>query len=134
MDQAICARVAAIVGSAALQKVVSAIYDYSAAGHRNVAADARTGSISGYDYSTSSHFSGTGTSTPGGIRGGISGGVSGSFDIYDYQRSAHVSFRLDNSVFSGYDYSTSSHFSGSVNASAIWIYDNATGKHYIYSV
>lgn len=72
------ARVAAAVGAAALKKNVTSVYDYSASGHKNISASVSNGSLSGYDYSTSSHFS---------------GGGSGSLDFYDYHNSKHVQLK-----------------------------------------
>jgi hypothetical protein len=80
-----------------------------------------------YDFSQSKHIS-------------ISGSVdSSSVDIYDYERSCHVSGSPDNlydygnsahiqltvegSQFNGYDYASSKHFSGNVNGNSISVYD-----------
>jgi len=132
MDHVTCARVAAVVGSAAAQKRVSAVFDYSAQKQPNVSADVRTGDLSGYDYSTSSLFSGA-VSSRNNSRFNNSD-FSGSFEIYDYQKSARISLTLEINTFAGFDYSTQSHFCGSVNGSAISIYDYSTGQYHDFSV
>lgn len=113
------ARVAAIVGSAVKRQSVSSVYDYSMSGHRSISATVSDSGVSGYDYSTSSHFS---------------GGGGGALDFYDYHNAKHVQLALDGYSFSGYDYDSGRHFSGTANGGSIAVYDYETSKHYNYSV
>jgi hypothetical protein len=114
------ARVAAIVGAASKGQNVSSVYDYSSGGHRNTSVSINNGQVSGYDYTTSSHFSG--------------GGGSGNLDFYDYETSKHVQLKINGNNFEGYDYHSGKHFSGTVNNGAVSLYDYETGQHYNYSV
>jgi len=118
MKETTRARVAAAIGAASLQKDVSAVYDYSASGYKNISASVSNGSLSGYDYSTSSHFSGGG----------------GSLDFYDYDNSKHVQLKLNGTRFDGYDYDSQKHFSGTINGNSISLYDYETSKYYNYSI
>ena len=112
------ARVAAVVAAAANAKRISSIYDYLASSYRSISAEVDTGRISGYDYSTSSHFS---------------GGGGGQLGFFDYETSAHVQLTLEDKRFSGYDYHTGQHFSGTVNGHSVSLYDYQTGQYYNYS-
>lgn len=112
------ARIAAAVGAASLNKDITAVYDYSNSGYRTISASVKGGSLNGYDYTTSSHFSGGGE----------------SLDFYDYHNSKHVQLKLDGSNFEGYDYETGKHFSGTINGNSISVYDYETSKYYNYSV
>lgn len=112
------ARVAAVVGAATKKQNVSSVYDYSTGSHRNTSVKVENGRVSGYDYNTSSHFS----------------GASSNLDFYDYDTSAHVQLKLNGNQFTGFDYHTGSHFSGSVNGSSISLYDYETGQYYNFSV
>ncbi len=112
------ARVAAIVGAAEKKRGISSVYDYSSGRHRNASVEIRNGRFNGYDFSTSSHFS---------------GGGNRSLDFFDYETSSHVQLKLDGSTFSGYDYHTGRHFSGAVAKGSISLYDYETGRYYNYS-
>ena len=114
------ARVAAIVGAASKGQSVSTVYDCSSGGHRNTSVSISNGQVSGYDHTTSSHFSG--------------GGGSGNLDFYDYETSKHVQLKMNGNNFDGYDYHAEKHFSGTVNGGSVTLYDYETGQHYSYSV
>ena len=113
------ARVAAIVGAASKGKNISSVYDYSSGGHRNTSVSINGGQISGFDYTTSSHFS---------------GGGSGNLDFYDYETSKHVQLKMNGNNFDGYDYHSGRHFSGTVNSGSVSLYDYETAQHHNYSV
>ena len=113
------ARVAAAVSAAFKQKKVSTVFDYQSGKHRRTSADASNGKVTGFDYDSSTHFS---------------GGGSGKLDFFDYDNSSHVQLKLDGKKFSGFDYHTNSHFSGTVSGSSISLYDYETGRYYNYSV
>ncbi|MCA7931210.1 hypothetical protein [Burkholderia cepacia] len=113
------ARVAAAVGAAVLRKNVTSVYDYSSGGYKSISASVGNGSLNGYDYTTSSYFTG-------------SSGTS--LDFYDYHSSKHVLLNLKNGSFDGYDYDSGKHFSGTVNGNSISLYDYETSKHYNYAV
>ena len=87
------ARVAAAVGAAVLRKNVTSVYDYSSGGYKSISASVGNGSLNGYDYTTSSYFTG-------------SSGTS--LDFYDYHSSKHVLLNLKNGSFDGYDYDSGS--------------------------
>lgn len=95
------------------------MYDYSAGKHRNTNVSVRNGNVSGYDYSTRSHFSGDGS--------------NGNLNFYDYETRSHVQLKLDGNRFSGYDYHTGRHFSGTVNRGSISLYDYDGGGYHSYS-
>ncbi len=118
MKESTRARVAAVIGAAINQQHVSGVYDHGSGSHRNVSASIKDGKVSGYDYDTSSHFSG--------VR-------SGDLGFYDYDNSTHVQLKLDGHKFTGYDYHTSNHFSGEVNGKSISLYDYETGQYYNFS-
>ncbi|GAU08884.1 hypothetical protein [Desulfoplanes formicivorans] len=113
------AKVAAAVGAAYKKKSVSSVYDYSTGSHKSISAKVENGTLSGFDYGSSSHFS---------------GGSNDKLDFYDYETSSHVQLKLEGSKFSGYDYHSSNHFSGNINGSFVSIYDYETGQHYNFSV
>ncbi|MDS0858455.1 hypothetical protein NUV25_12110 [Burkholderia pseudomultivorans] len=112
-------RVAAAVGAAALRKNVTAVYDYSSGGYKSISASVGNGSLNGYDYTTSSYFTGSSRT---------------SLDFYDYHNSKYVQLNLKNNSFDGYDYGSGKHFSGTVNGNLISLYDYETSKHYSYAV
>jgi hypothetical protein len=113
------ARVAAAVSAAIKKKKVSSVFDYQSGKHRRASADVSKGKVTGFDYDSSSHFS---------------GGGSGKLDFFDYDTSSHVQLKLEGRKFSGFDYNTNSHFSGSVSGNSISLYDYETGQYYNYSV
>ena len=119
MKETTRARVAAIVGAAKNQKKISSIYDYSTSCHRNISASISNGKVEGYDYTTSSFFSGS---------------SNNSLDFYDYNNSKHVNLKMNGNKFDGYDYDTKKHFSGTINGKNISLYDYDTGTHYNYSI
>lgn len=112
------ARVASAVAAASKKARVSAVYDYDGGCYRNATADVRNGRVSGYDYTTSSHFN---------------GGSAGKLDFFDYETSSHVQLRLEGEQLSGYDYHTGAHFNGTVRSGAVSIYDYGTGRYHNYS-
>ena len=75
--------------------------------------------VSGYDYTTSSHFS---------------GGDSGNLDYYDYETSKHVQQKMNGNNFDVYDYHSVKHFSGTVNSGSVSLYDYETAQHFNYNV
>ena len=113
------ARLAGVVGAASRNKNITSVYDYNSSSHRNISVKLTNGKVTGYDYESSSHFS---------------GGSNGKLDYYDYDTSSHVQLKIDGNKFSGYDYHTSQHFSGTINSSSISIYDYETSQHYNFSV
>jgi len=112
------ARVAAAVGAATSGRNVSAVYDYSVGRHHNISAAVSQGRVTGYDYTTASHFSGSGS----------------SLDFFDYHNSKHVQLKRRGAHFEGYDYDSCAHFSGTVSGNAISLYDYETNRHYNYSI
>lgn len=118
MNDAMRARVAAVVVAAHGSKSVSCVYDYDARRYRNVSAEVSESGLAGYDYETRSHFS---------------GGGAGSLDFYDYEARAHVQLSVDRDSFSGYDYCTRHHFSGTVASGSVSLYDYHTRKYYNFS-
>ena len=113
------ARVAAAVGAAVKQKRISGVFDYQSGKHRQASADVSHGKVTGFDYDSSTHFS---------------GGGSKKLDFFDYETSSHVQLKLDGKKFSGFDYYTSSHFSGTISGNSISLYDYETGQYYNYGV
>jgi hypothetical protein len=116
--RAIEPRVAAVVGAASKGKRVSSIHDYATSSDRQASAKDTNGRVSGYDYSTSTHFS---------------GGGSNNLNFYDYETSSHVQLKLNSNTFSGYDYHRGKHFSGRVSGGSISLYDYETGQYHSYS-
>ena len=118
MKHELRARVASVVAAATSGANVNSVYDYSKNVHRQASVQINMGQISGYDYDTSTHFS---------------GGGNGVLDFYDYETSKHVQLKLNGNQFSGYDYNSSSHFSGTANNRSITLYDYETSQHYNFS-
>lgn len=114
------ARVAAVVAAAAQRNRVSSIFDYSSSSYRLATVSIDSGRVSGFDYSSSSHFSGSNASND-------------AFDFFDYETSSHVSLKVEGSSFSGFDYHTSSHFSGRVNGRSVSLYDYGTSSYYNFA-
>jgi hypothetical protein len=115
------ARIAATVGATTKEKRISSVFDYADGRYHNASVKVSGGKVSGFDYSTNSHFA-------GGSR------VDGKLDFFDYENSAHVQLRMNGKSFKGFDYHTSSHFTGRVSGRSISMYDYGTGRHYNYSV
>ena len=111
------ARVAAVVAAANRNGKVASVFDYDTGSHRNASAEIRSGRVTGFDYGTSSHFS---------------GGGSGKLDFFDYETSSHIQLKVEGDKFSGFDYHTGSHFSGTVRGRAISVYDYGTGQYHNY--
>lgn len=111
------ARVAAVVVAAASKRAVSHVFDYSDGGHKSISAGVRNRGVSGYDYSTSSHFATSGN----------------DLSFFDYETSSHVQLKLKGSSFTGYDYHSQRHFSGTVRGRAIALFDHETGRYHNYS-
>ena len=120
MKDSLRARVAAVVGAAATKRNVDSVFNYAVSKYQNTAVQINGLSINGFDYTTNTHFSGTGNK-------------SGGLDFYDYETSSHVQLTLNNQQFEGYDYHTSSHYSGSINGNSISIYDYETQQNYNFS-
>lgn len=118
MKEATRARVASVAGAAIAGKDVSSVYDYSHGSYRTISAKVSDGRVNGYDYGTSSHFS---------------GGGSQALSFYDYENSAHVQLKIEGNRFSGYDYDTNAHFSGTVNGNSVSLYDYENSHYYNYS-
>jgi hypothetical protein len=119
MKESTRARVASIVGAAFKEKKINSVYDYASGKYRNTSVKVKGGKVNGYDYSSSSHYSG--------------GGQGGKLDFYDYETSSHVQLKLDGKKYSGYDYHTGKHFSGTISGNSISLYDYETGQYYNYS-
>jgi hypothetical protein len=113
------ARVAAVVGAAAKKDHVSSVYDYNSGIYRRISANVERGCVSGFDYRTSTHLTGS--------------GANNTLSFYDYETSSHVQLQLNGDQFSGFDYHTNSHFSGTINGNSISLYDYGTGQHYSFS-
>ena len=111
------ARVAAVIAAVARNRKVSAVFDYDAGSYRNASAEIRSGRVHGFDYGTSSHFSGR---------------SPGKLDFFDYETSSHVQLKIDGDKFNGFDHYTGSHFSGSMRGSSVSVFDYGTGQHHNY--
>ena len=120
MKDSIRARVASIIGAAFRGEKVSSVYDYTSGSYRTTWAEVTDGKVSGYDYGTSTHYSGC--------------AQGGNLDFYDYEVSAVVKLRLDGSEFAGYDYHSGNHFSGTITGKAISLHDYETGQYYNFSL
>ena len=60
--------------------------------------------------------------------------VSGSLEnLYDYGNDAHIQIAVNGDKVSGYDYASKFHFSGTVEAGVVQIYDYETEVYYRYS-
>ncbi len=60
--------------------------------------------------------------------------VSGSLEnLYDHGNGAHIHFACDGEKFSGYDYASKFHFNGTVEAGFVSLYDYETSVYYRYS-
>ncbi len=90
-----------------------------------------------YDHAQSKVLSVSGTVTAGNIDVydfDRSCHVSGSLEnLYDYGNKAHIQFAFDGEKFSGYDYASKFHFIGTVEAGFVSLYDYETSVYYRYS-
>jgi hypothetical protein len=60
--------------------------------------------------------------------------VSGTLDnLFDYGNKAHINLEINGDSFSGYDYASKFHFRGTVQGGMIQLYDYETEKYYTYS-
>ena len=60
--------------------------------------------------------------------------VSGSLEnLYDYGNKAHIQITVNGDKFSGYDYASKFHFSGTVEEGVVSLYDYQTEVYYRYS-
>ena len=60
--------------------------------------------------------------------------VSGNLEnLYDYGNSAHIQIAVNGDKFSGYDYASKFHFNGTVESGVVQIYDYETEIYYRYS-
>lgn len=60
--------------------------------------------------------------------------VSGNLDnLYDYGNGAHIQISCNGDKFSGYDYHNKFHFSGTVEAGFVSLFDYETQIYYRYS-
>lgn len=120
MKESTRAKVASVVGAAFKVTNISSVYDYSSASHKSMSVKVTDGKVSGFDYGTSSHFSGAGHGK--------------KLDFYDNETSSHVQLKLEGKKFSGYDYYTGQHFSGTISGNSISLYDYETCQYYNYSI
>lgn len=118
MNASTRARVAAVIAASSKGQNISSVYDYSSGCYVNTSVSINNGQLSGYDYSTSTHFS---------------GGGGDSLDFYDYETSKHVQLQLTGNTFAGYDYHSGRHYSGTVSGGSIALYDYETGRYYNFS-
>ncbi len=114
------ARVVAIIGAKHREGRISSVYDYDQRKYRNDTVTIHGGQIQGFDYDTSSHFTGDERAE--------------DLSFYDYETNNHVQLRFTGQQFSGYDYHTEQHFSGMVSGSSIALYDHEDGQYHSYSV
>lgn len=119
MKESARARVVAIIGAASKDKSVSSVYDFTNRGYKNISVSINNGQVTGYDYTTSSHFSGN------------SG--TGNLDFYDYETSKHVQLKMNDNNFEGFDYHSRKHFSGTINGTSVSLYDYETCLYYNFS-
>ena len=113
-------RVAAIVGAKFRQKNISSVYDYDSGQYRNTSVRLSGRRIQGYDYGSSTHFSGSDRDD--------------NLSFYDYQTGNHVNLKLNGRKFSGFDYHTGQHFSGTISGSSVSLYDYQDGTYHNFSV
>jgi hypothetical protein len=60
--------------------------------------------------------------------------VSGSLEnLYDYGNSAHIQIAVNGDKFSGYDYANEFHFTGTVEGGLVSLFDYETKMYYRYS-
>lgn len=103
--------VRAIIAAAAIShatgKTLNSIYQYGQdSGHKSISMDVKANEVTGYDYTTSAHFTGT---IP---------------NLYHYGASAHVEFKPDGSgKYTGYDYGAGAHFEVKVQGQSASFYD-----------
>ena len=115
------ARVAAIVGAASKDQNISTVYDHASGRHRSTSVYIRNGRVSGYDYLTSSYFSG-------------GSGGSGNLDFFDFETARQVQLKMNGNNFDGYDCHSGEHFSGTVHRGSVSLYDYETEHNYSFGV
>jgi hypothetical protein len=108
--------IAYILGCIISEKKSSAVYDYASSQYYNFSINLSTSGIAAYDYSTSSHISGSYSS------------------LFHYGECHHISFRIENNRFSGFEYGDSCHFSGSVNGNFVTLFDYGVSSYFNFSI
>jgi hypothetical protein len=111
------AGVAAIALSHALHRRISALYDYSTGGYRNVEILVSQSHVQGYDYDSSCH-------------------IDGNFpNLYHYGESSHFDFNPQGGgKYEGYDYGSSCHFEVTVKGNSADVYDYGASGYFSYSL
>jgi hypothetical protein len=117
MKENVRAAVAAIALSHSLGRKISAVYDYTSSGYRNVEMSVSHGHVQGYDYDASCH---------------IDGNIP---NLYHYGESSHLDFNSNGSgKYEGYDYGSSCHFEVTVKGSSADVYDYGASGYFSYSL
>lgn len=109
MENAIFARIAAIVGSASMKRPVSAVYDNATARYVSVSADTTKGGVSGYDTALRCFFAGNSKT---------------DLSFYDTATRAQIKLILSGDEVQGFNYATKSFFRGHVYGKNLVIRDD----------
>ena len=56
------------------------------------------------------------------------------YSLYDYGESCHVDLKINGERFEGYDYGSSNFFNGTIRGNSIEFYDYEVGRYFSYSV
>jgi hypothetical protein len=94
----------------------STVYDLTSSQYYNFSINLSESGIAAFDYTQSSHISGSYSS------------------LYHYGEGHHISLRIEGGRFSGFDYGESSNFSGSVNGNSVSLYDYGVGSYFNFSI
>lgn len=118
MQNALRIRVAAVVGAALSNRTITSVFDFGSSQSIPVSVKVtNSGSIEGFDFSTSTHISGT----------------NNKLNFFDYETSNHVQLSVDKNSFNGFDYDSGHHFSGTVNSNTVVLFDHETSQYYHFT-
>jgi hypothetical protein len=116
MSPHIRAMIAAAAHAFITTRKVAGIYDHAAGRHLRIAAEARGGSLQGYDGDRDSRFGGT---LP---------------ELVDAVSKASVTLEIDGTTARGFDRSSSSHYSATVTDRQVQLFDHGEEAWFAFDV
>jgi hypothetical protein len=116
MKQHVRAAAAAIALAHSMGRNITGVHDYSGGGYKSISVSISGNNVSGYDYASNCHVSGTLPS------------------LYHYGVSSHLQLTPNGTgAYNGYDYNTSTHFTVRVSGNRADIYDYGESAYFSYS-
>lgn len=119
MKQNVRARVASIVAAHKLNKRITSVFDQSRSAYVNLDTKMDGGVVNGFDYTSSSYFSGSN---------------SQSLNFFNYDSGSYVDLKVSGNNYSGFDFESSCYFDVTISGNSITIFDYETSDYYNFSV